>query len=110
MLTMANKTWLWLEKRLLRLIKISTFLSRFLLEISNLRKCGQQKLLPSKSPDQIARNNTWDCITTCIDLRLHVVGAVLDFFKTILRPNMEIDPCGLQILQRQGRYAQFGND
>jgi hypothetical protein len=30
---MANKTWLWLEKRLFWLIKISTFLSRFLLEI-----------------------------------------------------------------------------
>jgi hypothetical protein len=35
MLAMANKTWLWLEKRLLWLIKISTFLTRFLLEIPN---------------------------------------------------------------------------
>jgi hypothetical protein len=37
---MVNKTWLWLENWLLWLIKISTFLLRFLLEIPNLRKCG----------------------------------------------------------------------
>jgi hypothetical protein len=47
---MANTTWLWLEKRLLWLIKISTFLSRFRLEIPNLGKFGQQKFWPSRSP------------------------------------------------------------
>jgi hypothetical protein len=47
---MANKTWLWQEKRFLWLIKISTFLTRFLLEIPNLRKCGKQKFWHYKSP------------------------------------------------------------
>jgi hypothetical protein len=67
-LATANKTWLWLEKRHLWLIKISTFLSSFLIEIPNLRKCGEQKFWPINSPGLPMQNPYFLSMTTFTEL------------------------------------------
>jgi hypothetical protein len=60
---MANKTWLWLEKRLLWLIKISTFLSRFLGFCSGLLKAKWWILKTYfKSPTSPMRFGHFKCV------------------------------------------------